>query len=72
MAPVAALLPGEASVLEWPAALKAYQTEGVQALLTTDRLLLADDMGLGKTVQAVAALRVLCVRRAASSSYRPV
>ncbi len=61
--PLDALLPGERSVLEWPAALKEYQIDGVHALLAADRLLLADDMGLGKTVQAIAAIRILCVRR---------
>jgi SNF2 family DNA or RNA helicase len=57
--PLDVLLPGEGSILEWPAALKEYQIAGVHALLTGDRLLLADDMGLGKTVQAIAAIRAL-------------
>lgn len=61
--PLDALLPGEASLLEWPAALMPFQMAGVRMLLERDRLLLADDMGLGKTVQAIAALRILCVRR---------
>ena len=45
--------------LRWVAELLPFQRIGVQALLASDRLLLADDMGLGKTVQAVAALRIL-------------
>lgn len=61
--PLDALLPGASSMLEWPAELKPYQLEGVRALLQCDRLLLADDMGLGKTVQAIAAVRIMCVRR---------
>jgi len=57
------LLPSEESLLEWPASLKPYQIEGVQTLLSSERLLLADDMGLGKTVQAIAAIRILCHQR---------
>jgi SNF2 family DNA or RNA helicase len=49
--------------VEWPGQLFRYQVEGVQALLSTDALLLADEMGLGKTVQAIAALRILALRR---------
>ncbi|MHB1159746.1 MAG: DEAD/DEAH box helicase [Chloroflexota bacterium] len=49
--------------IEWPGQLFRYQLEGVQALLSSDALLLADDMGLGKTVQAIAALRILALRR---------
>ena len=49
--------------VEWPGQLFQYQLEGVQALLSSDALLLADDMGLGKTVQAIAALRILALRR---------
>ena len=63
LVPLDVLLPGEDSVLEWPAALKEYQVDGVRALLSEDRLLLADDMGLGKTVQAIAAIRILCHQR---------
>lgn len=63
LAPLHVLLPGDASVLEWPSALKGYQLEGVRALLESERLLLADDMGLGKTVQAIAAIRLLSIRR---------
>ncbi len=48
--------------LEWPAELMPFQREGIQALISMDRLLLSDDMGLGKTVQAVAALRILRAR----------
>ncbi|HXH23645.1 MAG TPA: SNF2-related protein, partial [Vicinamibacterales bacterium] len=55
------LAPG-GEVLEWPAALRAYQHDGVRAFLAHDRLLLADDMGLGKTIQAIAALRILIHR----------
>jgi SNF2 family DNA or RNA helicase len=57
------LLPGENTVLEWPAELLPYQVDGVQALLSRRSILLADDMGLGKTVQAAAALRILCHQR---------
>ncbi len=49
--------------VEWPGQLFQYQLEGVQALLSSDALLLADDMGLGKTVQAIAAVRILALRR---------
>ena len=45
--------------LEWPGELMPFQQEGVGALLSNDRLLLADDMGLGKTLQAIAAVRIL-------------
>lgn len=62
--PIDHLLPGRDSVVEWPALLHPYQTEGVQTLLASDRLLLADDMGLGKTVQVAAAIRILCLQRA--------
>ncbi len=61
--PLDSLLPGPNSVIEWPAELLGFQQAGVRALLENDRLLLADDMGLGKTVQAVAAIRILCIRR---------
>ncbi len=63
LVPLDALLPGRTSVLEWPASLKGYQIEGVRVLLERDRILLADDMGLGKTVQAIAAIRIMCVQR---------
>ena len=53
--------------LSWAAELMPFQQEGVQALLDSDRLLLADDMGLGKTVQAIAALRILHAQGAISS-----
>ena len=49
--------------LQWPGELMPFQKDGVNALLNNDRLLLADDMGLGKTLQAIAALRILRVRR---------
>ena len=61
--PLDALLPGPHSTLEWPSELLDFQRDGIQALLANDRLLLADDMGLGKTVQAIAAIRILCIRR---------
>jgi SNF2 family DNA or RNA helicase len=51
--------------IEWPEALLPYQLDGVRALLDRDALLLADDMGLGKTIQALAALRILMLRRQA-------
>jgi SNF2 family DNA or RNA helicase len=40
-----------------------FQLDGVRELLSRDRILLADDMGLGKTVQAIAAIRILCIQR---------
>ncbi len=45
--------------LEWSGELMPFQQEGVGALVSNDRLLLADDMGLGKTLQAIAAVRIL-------------
>ena len=62
--PLERLLPGVHSLLEWPSPLMPFQQDGVQALIERARMLLADDMGLGKTVQAIAAIRVLCRRRA--------
>jgi SNF2 family DNA or RNA helicase len=44
-----------------------FQLDGVRALLARDRILLADDMGLGKTVQAIAAIRILCIQRTIES-----
>jgi SNF2 family DNA or RNA helicase len=61
--PLDSLLPGPATTLEWPAELHPFQIDGVRALLERDRILLADDMGLGKTVQALAAIRILCLQR---------
>ena len=61
--PLDSLLPGFATTLDWPAHLMQFQLDGVRALLTREQILLADDMGLGKTVQAIAAIRILCVRR---------
>jgi len=49
--------------LEWPGPLLPYQLTAIRELLRRDMLLLADDMGLGKTVEALAALRVLALRR---------
>jgi len=40
-----------------------FQLDGVRELLRRDRVLLADDMGLGKTIQAIAAIRILCIQR---------
>ena len=54
--------------LDWPGELLPFQLKGVQALVGSDRLLLADDMGLGKTLQAIAALRVLLLRKAVRAS----
>lgn len=61
--PLASLLPGPATTLDWPAHLMEFQLEGVRELLRRDRILLADDMGLGKTIQAIAAVRILCIQR---------
>lgn len=61
--PLESLLPGPNTTIEWPAELFSYQLEGVRALLERDRVLLADDMGLGKTIQAIAAVRILCLQR---------
>lgn len=60
--PLESLLPGPSTVLEWPAELFPYQLDGVRALIERDRILLADDMGLGKTIQAIAAIRILCIQ----------
>jgi superfamily II DNA or RNA helicase len=49
--------------LEWPGSFFPYQRDGIQALVQSPRLLLGDEMGLGKTVMAIAALRLLLVRR---------
>lgn len=61
--PLDQLMPGPDTVLEWPSALMPFQIDGVRALVEANRLLLADDMGLGKTVQAIAAIRILCLKR---------
>ena len=61
--PLDRLLPGPGALLEWPAPLLEFQLEGVRALMDRDQILLADDMGLGKTIQALAALRLLCLQR---------
>ncbi len=53
--------------LDWHATLFPYQLDGIRTLLSCPNLLLADDMGLGKTVQAIAALRVLFMRRQVAS-----
>jgi SNF2 family DNA or RNA helicase len=47
-----------AQELDLPAALRAYQWQGVSFLARADSALLADEMGLGKTVQAAVALRL--------------
>lgn len=61
--PLELLLPGPDTVLDWAGHLFPFQMEGVRTLLERNRVLLADDMGLGKTVQAIAAIRILCMRR---------
>ena len=66
--PLESLLPGPASVLQWPGELMPFQTDGVRALIGSEKLLLADDMGLGKTIQAIAALRILRVQRKIESA----
>lgn len=50
--------------LDWAGKLLPFQLDGARTLVTSRRLLLADDMGLGKTLQAIAALRVLLLRKA--------
>lgn len=65
--PLESLLPGASAVLDWPGQLMEFQVDGVRALLTSDRLLLADDMGLGKTIQTIAAVRILCIQRTIES-----
>jgi SNF2 family DNA or RNA helicase len=64
LVPLDLLLPSPDSVLEWPSPLMPFQLAGVRHLLEAGRVLLADDMGLGKTIQAIAAMRLLIVRRA--------
>ncbi len=66
--PFELLLPGPDTILEWPGSLMPFQVEGVQELITRDRMLLADDMGLGKTIQAIAAVRILFLQRAIESA----
>ena len=66
-APAVSSRRGRNAQLSWAAELMPFQQEGVQALLDSDRLLLADDMGLGKTVQTIAALRILHAQGAISS-----
>lgn len=61
--PIDSLLPGPGTILEWPGQLMPFQSDGVHMLLARDRILLADDMGLGKTIQAIAAIRILCIQR---------
>ncbi|MHB1126402.1 MAG: SNF2-related protein [Bacillota bacterium] len=65
--PLDSLMPGPWTVLEWPGHLMPFQDDGVRMLMTRDRILLADDMGLGKTIQAIAAIRILCIQRAIQS-----
>ena len=62
--PSAAVLLRGGGPLAWPMPLFPYQHTGIQALLQAPALLLGDEMGLGKTVQALAALRLLFLRRA--------
>lgn len=66
--PLELLLPGQRTILQWPGQLMPFQADGVRMLLACDRILLADDMGLGKTIQAVAAIRILCLQRAIQSA----
>jgi len=65
--PLESLLPGSGTILEWPGDLMPFQAEGIRVLLARNRILLADDMGLGKTIQAVAAIRILCIQRTIQS-----
>ena len=65
--PLECLLQGPDAGLTWPGDLMPFQKEGVRALINSERLLLADDMGLGKTLQAIVAVRILCVQRAVDS-----
>ena len=66
--PLASLMPGPHTVLEWPGDLMPFQEHGVGALIASNRLLLADDMGLGKTLQVIVALRVMFARGAIDSA----
>ena len=66
--PLELLLPGPATVLEWPGSLMPFQREGVRELIKREKLLLADDMGLGKTVQVIAAIRILVMQRRMEST----
>jgi SNF2 family DNA or RNA helicase len=66
--PLESLLPGPATVLDWPGQLMEFQLDGVRALLASQRILLADDMGLGKTIQTIAAIRILCIQRTMESA----
>jgi HJR/Mrr/RecB family endonuclease len=68
MQPPTDLLLAHDGPLTWPETLFAYQLEGIHALMSHDALLLADDMGLGKTIQAIAALRLLILRRQIESA----
>lgn len=52
----------------WPADLFPYQLSGIRALLAAPHLLLGDEMGLGKTIMAIAALRLLFLRRQVGSA----
>lgn len=65
--PLESLLPGPRTILQWPGQLMPFQADGVRVLLARDRILLADDMGLGKTIQAIAAMRILCLQRTIQS-----
>ena len=53
--------------LDWAGVLMPFQVEGVNALIESERLLLADDMGLGKTLQTIAAARILKAQKKISS-----
>lgn len=67
-APLESLLPGPNTVLEWPGELMPFQRDGLRALMSMARLLLADDMGLGKTLQVISALRILFVQQLIESA----
>ena len=54
--------------LQWRGELMPFQADGVRALMSNPRLLLADDMGLGKTIQAIVALRLLRAHRDITSA----
>ena len=66
-APLKDARPGWSVRLEWVGDLMPFQMEGVNALVSSERLLLADDMGLGKTLQTIAAARILKAQRKIAS-----
>lgn len=66
-APLKDARPGWDVRLDWAEDLMPFQVEGVNALVSSERLLLADDMGLGKTLQTIAAARILKAQRKIAS-----